>query len=129
MGILDKEIQQNIQARKTAEAIIQLLDESLKEFPERDHQQRVLEIMTAWIWERLINRPRAENLSMNPMSESQALAFENQKIGFGKYQGETIGMIPLDYLTWISDQQDTFKIQLKQYFLSERGKRRLVEDY
>jgi uncharacterized protein (DUF3820 family) len=53
-----------------------------------------------------------------PMEYAEAAKFERDEMPYGKYQGERIGEVPPDYLTWFSDG-DEFKRRLNRYVRSQ----------
>ena len=54
-----------------------------------------------------------------PFADRQAKAFGRGKISFGKYAGETVDSVPLDYLRHLCDPQP-FILSLKRYLASQR---------
>lgn len=50
----------------------------------------------------------------------EALAFERRLVGFGKHYNETYSDAPIDYLIWLSEQNEN----LNKYLRSEIGQRR-----
>lgn len=70
---------------------------------------------------------------LSPMTDLEVSQFEFEQIKFGKYVGEKIGNIPVNYLDWLVGQNDEFKSKLKRYVLNEsvqeRFRNEMPEDY
>lgn len=57
-----------------------------------------------------------------PLTQTEAAAFEETKIEFGKYEGQPIYKIPTEYLAWLTERE--FDILLRRYVKSDSFKRR-----
>lgn len=55
------------------------------------------------------------------MTDDQAARFESQTIWFGAHSGTMYRDVPIDYLTWLSDQT----LPLQAYLRSWRGQQRI----
>lgn len=60
-------------------------------------------------------------VKIEAMTEEQAIAFEQTAIKFGIHDGTKFLDVPIDYLTWLADQQR----KLFDYLASERGQDRI----
>lgn len=58
-----------------------------------------------------------------PMTDQEALAFEQDRMEFGKYSGRPVGDVPLDYLEWLADAGRKTWRQIHAYLNSPRVKR------
>jgi uncharacterized protein (DUF3820 family) len=59
------------------------------------------------------------------MTDAPAAAFEKTPMPFGKYQGEPVGDVPVDYLIWMTEGD--FTTTMRRYLASERFQRRQAE--
>jgi len=57
-----------------------------------------------------------------PMTEQEASQFERVEITFGKYKGDTVGSLPIDYILFLTESN--FSRQLSRYVQSVRFDRR-----
>lgn len=129
-----QQIAENIVVRQQAEALIALVACSLDMFRSDRERQRFLGEVHAWVWERLRKKPEPERKPIVPMSEAEAVAFENLRMPFGQYDNKPIRDVPLDYLAWLSDQPDheiNLMPNIKRYLKSDRVKSlwRVYEEY
>ncbi len=111
------EIEQRIKGRRLADNLLSVIEgdtfthEAIRGF-----------------WSQMLDRcpeqfkpapPPAEKLLT--MTDEQAARFESQTIGFGAHSGQVYRDVPIDYLTWLSDQT----LPLQAYLRSTRGKQRI----
>lgn len=57
---------------------------------------------------------------VKPMTAQEALAFEQEPMEFGKYNGVAVKDVPLDYLQWVADAGRRTWQQLHAYLNSPR---------
>ena len=110
---LDESDKQRIAGRKWAEETIET---AMDEGPD---------FMDGFV--RQIRRVFAAELTKNDpdvMTEEEAIAFEAERITFGKHSGSTWGEAPASWIAWLSDQQRP----LNRYVRSERFQQRDQED-
>ena len=65
-----------------------------------------------------------------PMNEQQAKHFEVGTMPYGRFSGIRIGKLMehtegREHLDWLVDAPDDFKVDLRRYLLSERGRARM----
>lgn len=60
------------------------------------------------------------------MDTKQAKAFERTAVTFGKYSGQHVGDVPLDYWDYILD--DKFRADLRRYTRSNHAQRRADDE-
>ena len=109
---------------ETGEAIAALISDAFETHPgpisERIIANRVRCALPA---ERLTTASITDSLP--PMSDEQAKAYGKTQIQFGKYSGQEIDSVPLDYMIWLADQsRDTWRL-LHSYLNSPRIKAEL----
>lgn len=56
------------------------------------------------------------------MTDAEAKKFERDGMPFGKWAGNPVGKVPLEYLVWL-DEQDDFHRQLNRYLRNEQVQR------
>lgn len=108
-----KRLEKRVQAQKAADAIYELMIESVDGYVDL-------------YWE-FLDRHIQKHLVINqipasaPMTEIQATHFGNTAMPFGKYSGRPIGDVPLLYLDWLikSGEEETFKSNLRRYLQSD----------
>lgn len=61
-----------------------------------------------------------DTVELKPMGDKESQMFGSTHIKFGKYAGERVDEVPLDYLLWLSENKDPWKEQLKRYIKSKR---------
>lgn len=49
------------------------------------------------------------------MNRAEADKFGKTSMGYGKYAGESISMVPVDYLNWLAGQSTQWMKQLNRY--------------
>lgn len=106
----------NIKARQEAEAFVELVGEQPQRF-----------------WETLrdlaIGRlpPAPVTVDRNPpMDDQEAIRFEASPVPYGKHSGESVGVVPCDYLLFLTEG-DMFSQRLKRYVKSKRFQERQDE--
>jgi hypothetical protein len=62
-----------------------------------------------------------------PMDGPERRLFGASKVAFGRYTGERVDDVPLEYLEWLDSQYD-FRHQLKRYLATEHLQRQMVVD-
>lgn len=93
----------NIQARKDAEELVQLVGEQPARF-----------------WEVLRELAIAKLPERHPpMTEREAISFEAETMPYGKHAGSQVGIVGVDYLLFLTEG-DEFSRQLKRYVKSNR---------
>jgi uncharacterized protein (DUF3820 family) len=66
-------------------------------------------------------------VGLEPMTEDEAKCFGNSDMTFGHYAGRRIDDVPIEYLTWLTDQSRTFLQSIHRYLNSLRIKREREE--
>lgn len=122
MPLTDDQIKENIKAREKAEELMEYLEEEAKNLPSDGARTR--------FWECLSNTAGVSaGVTKSPgpklMSEEQAKAFGRQPMPHGMYKDMKIDKVPLEYLTWLTDSDDSFKKELRSYLRSQRIRREL----
>lgn len=112
----------NIAARQAAEAVVDLINGELRTLIDQ-HGQDALAPFFATLREcyldNLTVEVEVERAPARPMTDGEASAFEARRMPWGKHKGKTIDEVPLDYLQWVLDQPDTFKVEIERYLISE----------
>ena len=63
-----------------------------------------------------------------PMTDEQVAFFEHHKtVPYGKYAGQRVGDVPLDYLVWLVEDTDDFKEAVRMYLENKRIAREAME--
>lgn len=101
-------IEQNIKCRQEAAEIVEIMKESGFD----------LEQLLAYITQELQIKPKVIVCRDKPMQAAELSAFENSQMEFGKYIGQQIKDVPLNYLLWLDDEFD-FRRALKRYLASD----------
>lgn len=111
-------IEVNINARKIAE---QVFDLAITEIP-AEGERRYWETLSNLIAKRLPPPPVDE--ASKPMTDIQAWHYETDTVmPWGKYAGKSIIDVPIDYLVWLAESPDPFRVELRRYLASERIRR------
>lgn len=106
----------NITARQEAEALLSLAGEQ---------SQRFWEIVADYAASKLPPKPVPVD-RYPPMTEQEAMHFEEESMPYGKHQGGLVGMIDVDYLLFLTEG-DEFSKRLKRYVKSKRFQDRQEE--
>ena len=101
-----------INARKEAEALLELAGEQ---------PQRFWEVIAAAAISKLPPRPLPPD-RYPPMSEQEAIRFENESLPYGKHAGRPVGEVEFSYLLFLTEG-DEFSKKLRRYVKSERFQR------
>lgn len=121
-----EEIKQRMAARMEARQIVELITTTHGAY--RAHEQEAF--TTALRNELNLVLASAEaKVDVEPMSDEVARRFGNNTMGFGKYVGQRIDEIPIDYLLWFVEQKDTFKQELRRYIKSRRVQAEIEETH
>jgi len=115
-----EQIQRNIRARKEAEAVLDLAQESF-DITLMD-SSRFWQVIADYAAEK-INKHVVDNV--DEMMEVQALAFEKTEMPYGKYAGIQVGNIAKrdnEYLPWIAE--NSFATDLKRYLRSKHYRKK-----
>lgn len=116
-------LETNIEIRKEAEAACLLVIETADALPE-DHRQRFWEVVHFHVANAAGIVPDEDPADSTRMTESQATAFEEMVMPWGKYQDYRIGDIEdHEYLCYMAEKPDEFKDQLRRYVRSDRVQR------
>lgn len=121
---LDERIQQRIDARREADEVAALISGSLAALPNDDARVQ--------FWKRLRSttpilvdgnagdaKPEKPE-PLLPMSDRESKEFGGKPMEFGKHKGTRVDEVPLEYLLWLSQTKDQFKIDLRRYVMSRR---------
>jgi len=105
----------NIKSRKAAEEMLDLIREEANNSPNP----------TAF-WQTIVAASplptKPTNNEIKKLNGGESRAFGCGLMKFGKYSGQRIDEIPLDYLQWLVTEQETFLKKLQGYLLSSRIK-------
>jgi len=117
---------ERIRSRKTAEAMFDLLAEEAETFDTPEARRRFWSLLAYRIAEHtgtIDDSPTKTELPRRyrPMDEATAKRFEKQTMTFGKYTGEPISEVPLNYLEYLDS--DEFRWDLHRYLQSDRVQR------
>ena len=92
---------------------------------------RMSEINTPAFWDAVLREAKAhlpddetKSTQADVMDDREARKFENVTFPFGKYQGSTVGEVPVDYLLFITEND--FGTKLKRYLKSKVFQERQV---
>jgi uncharacterized protein (DUF3820 family) len=116
----------NIAARQAAETVVDLINDELRGLIDTHGRDALVTFfatlrecyrdnLTVEVVKEVERAPRGPR----PMTDSEASAFEARRMPWGKHKGKRIDEVPIDYLQWMLDQPDTFKVEIKQYLESE----------
>jgi hypothetical protein len=118
--------EKNVQAGKEADEWFKLIQEDNSCFLEVPRlYERLIELC-----QEKLPKPKEEEKKPEPkMSEQQAIDFEDERlpIGFGKYGGSRVGLVPSEYFARLTDKS-TLMEQIQRYVGSDRFKKRLREE-
>lgn len=103
------ELAANIAARKEAEALVELAGEQPRRF---------WEVLAELAVSKLPPKPVLPERDP-PMTEQEALYFEEQSMPYGKHQGGLVGMVEPSYLLFLTEG-DAFSKKLRRYVKSKR---------
>ena len=112
-AVMTTTIEQNVQARQAANAVVELgitlaKDEGLEPEQVRRMWQCVREIAGGLIGEKDIN-PEPESLTIKDEWTTTSTRYDSESLDeepfpFGKYEGERYGDVPDSYFKWLSQQ-------------------------
>lgn len=105
-------IADNIADREAAKDFVTLAGD------QRPHFWRVVAELAR---EKITDTPALPN-KFAPLTQTEAAAFEEMAIEFGKYEGQPIYKIPTEYLVWLTERE--FDTMLRRYVKSDAFKRR-----
>ena len=112
----------NIAARKSAEAVIDLINGELRTLIDQHGQDSLIPFFATLrecYGENLTIRIETRPPGPKPMNAAEARAFGQRRMPWGKHKGKLISETPVDYLQWVLDQPDTFKVEIERYLISE----------
>jgi uncharacterized protein (DUF3820 family) len=109
-------LEDNVKARELFKTIIEMIEEELK---------KTSVFVEHRFWKLL--KKKAEEFIPNetckdrytPMSNDEAVRFENEIMQFGKHKGDKIVDIDIEYFEWLDSQPD-FRRELWRYLKSEK---------
>ena len=107
-------IEQNIKCRLEAVEIVEIMKESGFD----------VEQLLAYITQELQIKPKVIMCHDKPMGVAELSAFEHMQMEFGKYIGQQIKDVPLNYLLWLDGEFD-FRRALKRYLASDEIQRQI----
>ena len=117
-GIDPEKLKQRVEARKAAEAALALVAESVA----GDALHFWTIIRDAGI--RKAPFPGGRH-STEPMTDKEAAVFGQRVMPYGKYVGDVIECVDLQYLDWLAGTVDEWKPELQRYLLNEGVRSRL----
>jgi hypothetical protein len=92
-------------------------------------EQRIIANRVKTAIESWIKSEQSSPFSPTAMTDIEAKRFGFERMRFGKYAGELISSVPLDYLAWLADQCRKTWLDLNGYLRSPTIKAELeVED-
>ncbi len=107
--------QQRIDGRKRAEELLSLADIKIESRPLQEGFARAMREYADGIFGDPVEKV------VRVMADSEAIEFEAEHVGFGKYKDDPYGSVDIDYLAWIADKN----LRLQAYLRSDRAKQRL----
>ena len=115
-------LQRKVKSRKAAEAVIELLKESIDGDMDEGHFWRIVRDRV------LVFAPLQRLTSpIEPMTDVETRRFENGIMPYGEFKGRTIKNVPLDRLDWYAGNDD-FRDDLKKYLANEEVRLRVREE-
>lgn len=116
------DIKERINGRKRAEELFALLAEDASSLSECG-RAAFWESVSSQLIDVLPVSSQPEANSDQPMSDKSAAIYGRETVfPFGKYAGQRVDEVPIDYLAMLVDDND-FKKQLRRYLRSERIQR------
>lgn len=119
LGIDQDKLKARCESRKSADAALELLAESIAGDPQhfwkivRDHAE---------------NQLPSEPNAVGPMTDEEACRFATRLMPYGKYKDEAVDQVPVSYLDWLIGEADHFKDQLRRYVQNERVRQRFADE-
>lgn len=104
------------------------LDEWRTVHPQSDEAvfwTRAVEVASARLAE--LKPTQQPDESSEAMTDEESKRFGEQPMQFGKYEGQSIDVVPIDYLVWLADKQGKFCARLNRYLRSPRIKAELAQ--
>lgn len=118
-GIDQAKLKARCESRKSADAALELLAESVAGDPVhfwkiiRDHAAAQLPVSPE---------------TAGPMTNDEAAMFDNYEMPYGKHKGQCVDEVPVSYLDWLAGETDPFKDKLRRYVQNERVRGRFAEE-
>ena len=114
MNTIDNGMVQRVAAGKGVKEILELITiviEPLDETGKRHFWEKLRDVC-------LSGAPlESDQPKIKPMSERERLAFENQSIPFGRFEGRQVGDVSLGYLDALLGYKHEFIRQLERYMI------------
>ena len=97
-----------------------IIDEvsGLDELGRRIVANRLIGVLTGWLPEQ--KKAAIEPIMLEAMKDGEARAFGNSPMLFGKYAGQLVDSVDLDYLRWLADSSRETWRDLTRYLTSPR---------
>lgn len=111
-------LEANKKAREEAEAAFLLACDAAHALPE-ELEKRFWEVLYFHVG-KAVGAVEPENPKALQMSDTQARAFEKKLMPWGKYRGDPVGDVELDYLFFLAEKPDEFMADLRRYLRSDR---------
>ncbi len=112
-------IKDNIKSRQAANDAMSLLIDESKASGGRRFWDHLVTLMREMLGKDAFPVTEVARDQAKAMGDSEAKAFESEKIMFGKYARKFIRDVPFSYLYWLSGQNE-FAIRLDRYIRSDR---------
>lgn len=116
----------NIAARQAAETVIDLINGELRSLIDAHSQDALAPFFTTLrecygvnLTVEVVKEVERAPRGPRPMTDDEARAFEKRPMPWGKHKGKLISEVPVDYLQWVLDQPDTFKVDIERYVRSD----------
>jgi hypothetical protein len=107
-------------AGEVGDAIRKMIEE---EMARRDPlEQRIIANRVKLAIEYWIKAKQTSPRPIEAMTDQESLLYELEKMQFGKYEGQPIGDVPLDYLEWLADASRGTWRKIQSYLMSKRAK-------
>ena len=121
MGIDLEKLELKVKARKAAEAVIELLKESVDGDP-----KHFWIIIRDTVLKEAPLKPHATQII--PMTDVEADRFEMETMPYGEFKLQPVGLVPMKRLDWYAGQTDEFRDNLRRYLANEKVKARVREE-
>lgn len=110
-------------ARETAEALADLVIAEHAALSSDPAEAFAASFAGRMIQAGIVVTPPAAEPTVEPLSDAESRYVGKLSMPFGRHCGEQIDQVPLDYLIWLVEQPDDFKVSLKRYIKSQRIQR------
>lgn len=119
-GIDSSALKSRCEARKAAEAVLELLTELVA-----GNSEHYWKIIREFAQKQV---PSTVGVEVSPMSDKEARLFGETLMPYGKYSRVAVESVPVQYLDWLVGEKDDFKDQLKRYVQNDVVRRRFQDE-